>query len=108
MTTDVARRDPGTGRFAPGTPKTGGRGPGVVNKDRRLSIDRIMSTADPLDFLCRVVRGDELDGVTPTLLDRIAAAKVLAAKVMPDLKSISVDDGGNMVTVLLQLGQRSD
>jgi hypothetical protein len=106
MTTDLAQRDP-AGRFVAGRAKSGGRGPGVPNKDRRLSIDRIMATADPLDFLCRVVRGDELDGVTPTLLDRIAAAKVLAAKVMPDLKSISVDDGGTAVQVVLQLGPRA-
>ena len=31
----------------------------------------------------------------PTMADRIAAARVLAAKVMPDLKQVSVDDGGS-------------
>ena len=40
------------------------------------------------------------------MADRIAAAKVLCAKVMPDLKSISVEDGGALVSVVLQLGQK--
>jgi len=100
--TEVAERD-ASGRFLHGRPKTGGRTPGVVNKDRRLSIDRIMSTADPVGFLCRVVNGEELD---VTMADRIAAAKVLCAKVMPDLKQIGVDDAGALVSVVLQLGQK--
>ena len=100
--TEVAERD-ATGRFTPGRAKTGGRVPGTPNRDRRLSIDRIMSTADPVGFLCRVVNGEEPD---VTMADRIAAAKVLCAKVMPDLKQIGVDDGGALVSVVLQLGQK--
>ena len=40
------------------------------------------------------------------MADRLTALKVLAAKVMPDLKQISVDDGGALVQVWLQLGQK--
>ena len=105
MDAPVAERD-AAGRFLHGRPKTGGRTLGVPNKDRRLSIDRIMATADPVGFLCRIVNGETMDGVTPTMLDRISAAKVMPAKVMPDLKQIGVDDGGTLVQVVLQLGQK--
>ena len=49
---------------------------------------------------------DRTAATHPTMADRIAAAKVLAAKVMPDLKQIAVDDGGALVQVVLQLGQK--
>jgi hypothetical protein len=39
----------------------------------------------------------------PTMADRLAAARALADKVLPDLKSISGTDGGNLVTLMLNL-----
>ena len=106
MDAPVAERD-AAGRWLHGRPKTGGRAPGTPNRDRSLTIKRIMTTADPIAFLCRVVNGEAMDGVAPTMADRIAAARVLAAKVMPDLKQVAVDDGGSLVQVVLQLGPRA-
>ena len=40
------------------------------------------------------------------MMDQLTAMRVLAGKVMPDLRTISGSDGSAMVTVLLQLAQK--
>jgi len=77
-----------------------GRKKGTPNFDRAATTERIMKKADPLNFLCKIVKGDrfsagvEADGrkkehwVVPTLDQRITAAQILARKVLPDMKAI--------------------
>lgn len=58
---------------------------------------RIMEEADPIDFLCRVVRGEEFDGDTPPLPMRVEASLKLLAKIVPDLKAMELTtDGANL------------
>ena len=40
------------------------------------------------------------------LADRLTALTVLAKKILPDLKQVAVEDGGQLVNVVLQLGQK--
>jgi hypothetical protein len=103
------------GRFQPGHVKTGGRTKGVLNKNRRLSIDHILQLVDPLEGLARIARGEPMllapspDAepvlTYPTIADVRAALTTLANKVIPDLKSVSVEQHGNQVEVHLSLGQ---
>jgi hypothetical protein len=44
--------------------------------------------------------------VYPSLADRLTALTVLAKKILPDLKQVAVEDGGQLVNVVLQLGQK--
>ena len=53
--TETEKRPPGRPK---GHPKSGGRAKGVPNKPTQASRERIMKTCDPIDFLCKVVRGD--------------------------------------------------
>jgi len=69
--------------------------------------DRILKGCNPLNFLSRVTRGelfkekyfDQKTGqvveveVTPTLDQRIKAAKLLADKILPNLKTVSIESG---------------
>lgn len=59
--------------------------------------ERINAEADPVGFLCRVVRGDEIDGVKPDFGTRVEVATKLAAKIVPDLKGIEVSGGDKPV-----------
>ena len=104
-------------QFKPGDPKRGGRRRFRPNQDRALTVDRIIRTADPIGALCRVANGDpllaaaepaatEVTLVYPTVADRLTALRILAAKIMPDLKAVEVADGGQLVNVVLQLGQK--
>src|SRR5688572_22618581 len=88
---------PRSTKFQPGHSKTGGRGRGVPNKDRSFTIEKINQSANPIEFLCRIVNGEafavapevgstEVVMVRPTLADRLQAARVLADKVLPSLK----------------------
>lgn len=72
-------------------PKWGGRAKGTPNKVNVATRERIEREADPIGFLCGVIRGKEVDGSTPTLEQRMNAAKVLAGKVLPDLRSVELD-----------------
>jgi len=103
--------------FLPGRAKTGGRLPGVPNRDRTVTIKNIVAAADPIGGLCAVARGEPRPGppdpdtgeptlIYPTMADQLSAMRTLAAKVMPDLKQVSVTDNGSTVTVLLQLAQK--
>ncbi len=115
MTMEVAEQPPASvrTRFQPGQPKRGGRRPGTPNRDRALTIKRIMELVDPIEGLARIAMGQPMmlapaPGedpalVYPTLADVRAALTTLAGKVMPDLKSVSLGDTGNLVTVMLNL-----
>ena len=74
-----------------GLPKTGGRRKGTPNRTNVATRERIESEADPIGFLCRVNRGDDVDGEIPTLDQRMTAAKILADKVLPDLRSVEME-----------------
>ena len=104
--------------FQPGTPKPPGSGrqKGTPNKDRLLTIERIAKEADPIGVLCRIVRGEAIRAapepgakaalVHPTVADVLAALRILAGKVMPDLQAVKVSDGaGQLVAVQLVLGR---
>ena len=76
-----------------GHPRWGGRRKGVPNKINAATRERIESEADPIGFLMRIVRGEEIDGQVPTLDQRINAARLLSGKVQPDLRSVDMEIG---------------
>jgi hypothetical protein len=102
-------------KFQAGHPKLGGRQKGVLNRNRRLSIERILELVDPIEGLARIARGEPMMLATepgeppvltyPTIGDVRAALIALCHKVIPDLKSVSVEQTGNQVEVHLSLGQ---
>ena len=103
--------------FQPGQPKRGGRRKLTPNKDRTLTVNRIVKLADPIGILCDIASGKrmrvaaeagsaEAVDAYPTMADRLMALKVLADKVLPELKAVSVEDGSALVNVVLQLGQK--
>jgi hypothetical protein len=99
----------------PGLAKTGGRKKGTPNKTRVATVERIMKEADPLLFLCKVCRGDRLTAapehgakrrswVYPTVDQRLDAARILAKKVLPDLRSTELSGNpGNPLTVSINM-----
>ena len=74
-----------------GHPKWGGRRKGTPNKINVATRSRIEAEADPIGFLCGIIRGRDVDGVAPTLEQRMNAAKILAGKVLPDLRSVEME-----------------
>ena len=104
-------------QFQPGRAKTGGRRKLTPNRESSVTINRIVRLADPIGVLCDIAIGKPMKvapepgsavaiEVYPTMADRLQALTVLARKVMPDLRQVSVDDGGQLVSVVLQLGQK--
>lgn len=78
-----------------------GRPLGSKSKYGRDAKETIVLSGRPIEFLCQVVRGDKLKAgdpgapgkrlmVWPTLAERMTAARILAAKVAPDLKSVEL------------------
>lgn len=97
----------GKPKRGPGRPKGLGKVPGsgrqkgTRNKDRAATVERIMHMADPLEFLCKVCRGDRLEAAPepgakkrsfwyPTGDQRLTAAQTLARKVLPDMKAVEL------------------
>lgn len=86
------------GKFQVGHRRMGGRVAGKPSRGRALSIADIQSRADPLGKLCDVANGRRIKAaaspgepatwIVPTLADQIAACRVLAAKLLPDLRSV--------------------
>jgi hypothetical protein len=72
-------------------PRWGGRKKGTPNRINAAARDRIEKEADPVGFLCLIIRGHEIDGSKPTLDQRLNAAKVLAGKVLPDLRAVEIE-----------------
>ena len=62
------------------------------NRVNAASRDRIEQEADPIGFLIRIVRGEALEDEKPSLDQRMNAARLLAGKVLPDLRGIEMTD----------------
>ena len=68
--------------------KTGGRQPGTPNRRTLASRRWLQEHADPLAFLVRVMDGGDIDGQSPTLAERMAAARELRRVMVPDAKDL--------------------
>ena len=102
----------------PGLPKTGGRVRGTPNRVNAISRDFIISHGAPVEILCKIAKGEKIQaaadaassskrqGIYPTLDQRLAAARILASKIVPDLKSVehAGEDGGNLVIRIVRFG----
>ena len=112
-----------TPKRGPGRPKGLGKVPGsgrkkgTCNKDRSATIERIQREADPLGFLCAVVRGIRMEAALeprakkrsfwyPTGDQRITAAQTLCRKILPDIRAVehAGEDGGNLVIRIVRFG----
>ena len=101
--TDKPKRKPGRPK---GYPRSGGRLPGTANKITQLTQDFIIRRGAPIEILCKIAKGERVmaaedsasatkrGSVFPTIDQRLLAARILAAKVLPDLKSVGVSNGG--------------
>ena len=105
-------RKPGSGRV-PGS----GRKKGVPNKVTADIKEMIQKRGKPIELLCDVARGlkirvgpqagpGEPEYVYPDLPTRIAAARTLVAKLVPDLKSAELTGAGG--TPLLEPTRRAE
>ncbi len=94
---DKPKRGPGRPKGLGRVPGSG-RAKGTRNKDRTATIEQIMREADPIQYLCKVARGDRMeagDGPDakkkswwfPTGDQRLTAMQTLARKVLPDLRA---------------------
>ena len=114
MTTTTAKPKRG-----PGRPKGLGRVPGsgrqrgTPNRNRAATIEKIMELADPLEFLCKVARGDRMSAASktdastkswwvPTGDQRISAAQTLARKVLPDMKAVEISGEPVPITQIIR------
>jgi len=80
-----------------GHSRWGGRKRGVPNAVNVQTRNEIGEQADPIGFLCEIVNGQEIDGERPTLDQRMQAARILAGKVLPDLRAVEVAGVGPSV-----------
>ncbi len=115
MTGDGPKRGPGRPRGRGKVPGSG-RKKGTCNKDRTATVERIQKLADPIGFLCDVVRGIRMSGAAipgdqtktwwvPSGPERISAAQTLARKIMPDQKAVEVTGPvGEPLVVRISLG----
>ncbi len=116
MSPDVATEAPKPGPGRPkGYPRTGGRARGTPNKATQLGRDFIIRRGAPIEVLCKIARGEKIQaaadagsaskrqGVFPSIDQRLAAARILAAKLVPDLKAVEASGpgGGPMVLTLV-------
>ena len=111
--TGTPKRPPGRPK---GYPKSGGRKPGTANKSSQLGRDFIISKGAPIELLCKIAKGEKIQaadtasaakrhGIYPTIDQRLTAARILAAKVVPDQKAVEI--GGPMgepLSVKISLG----
>ena len=99
-----------------GYPKSGGRKPGTANKSSQLGRDFIIKRGAPLETLCKIAKGEKIQaadsesaskrsGIYPTIDQRLTAARILAAKVVPDQKAVEVSGPlGEPLSVRINLG----
>ncbi len=92
--------------FSRPCPRSGGRAKGTPNKSSQLGRDFIIRRGAPIEILCRIAKGEKIQaadsastskriGIYPTIDQRLAAARILAAKIVPDMKSVDLSaDGG--------------
>ena len=103
-----------------GYPKSGGRARGTPNRSSQVDRNFIVRAGAPIDFLCKVVKGTGFSvaaqpGDTvrakayPTMDQRLAAARILAGKIVPDLKAIEHvgEDGGELVIRIIRFGDHA-
>ena len=113
-TTETAKRKPGRPK---GYPRTGGRKPGTPNKSTQLGRDFIIKRGAPIETLCKISKGEKIQaaadtasaskrkGIFPTVDQRLAAARILAGKIVPDMKSIEhAGPLGEPLSVRINLG----
>ncbi len=113
--TDITteKRKPGRPK---GYPRSGGRAKGVPNKSSQLGRDFIIRRGAPIEILCKIARGEKIQsadpesaskrcGIYPTIDQRHAAARILAAKIVPDMKAVEVSGPlGEPLSVRINLG----
>ena len=100
-----------------GYPRSGGRKPGTCNKSTQLGRDFIIKKGAPIETLCKISKGEKVQaaadtataamrfGVYPTIDQRLAAARILAAKIVPDQKAVEVAGPlGEPLSVKINLG----
>ena len=102
--TTTPKRPPGRPK---GYPRSGGRAKGTPNKSTQLGRDFIIKQGSPIEVLCKIAKGEKIQaaadsasaserkGIYPSLDQRLAAARILAGKIVPDMKSVDLSaDGG--------------
>ena len=102
--TKVQKRPPGRPK---GYPRTGGRAKGTPNKSTQLGREFIIKRGAPIEKLCKIAKGEKVmaaadtasaakrEGIYPTIDQQLAAARILAGKIVPDMKSVDLSaDGG--------------
>ena len=110
-TTEAPKRGPGRPK---GLPRTGGRAKGTPNRVNAISRDFIIKRGAPVEILCKIAKGEKVSaseagsaskrqGIYPSIDQRLAAARILAAKLVPDLKAVEASGpgGGPMVLTLV-------
>ncbi len=112
--TTTEKRKPGRPK---GYPRSGGRAKGTANKSSQLGRDFIIKLGAPIETLCNISKGEKVqaaadtasaakrNGIYPTIDQRLTAARILAAKVVPDQKAVEI--GGPMgepLSVKISLG----
>ena len=103
--TEKPKRPPGRPK---GYPRSGGRAKGTPNKSTMIGRDFIVKKGAPIEKLCKIASGEKVmaaadsasaaqrNGVYPTLDQQLAAARILAGKIVPDMKSVDLSsDGGS-------------
>lgn len=70
--------------------KTGGRQAGTPNRRTLASRRWVQEQADPLAFLVRVMNGEDIDGLSPTMAERLNAARELRRVIVPDAKDAPI------------------
>lgn len=98
-----------------GLRKTGGRQKGTPNRSTAAVRDFILKHADPFPLLAKVVKGRRIKVPDPenpakvitripTMDERIAAARVLAPKIAPDMRENTLKGDGMPLAVSINLG----
>ena len=114
MTETTEKRKPGR---PPGYPRSGGRAKGTPNRATQVGRDYIVKEGTPIEVLCKIARGIKMmaaadtasaaqrAAVFPTIDQRLAAARILAAKIVPDMKAIEhTGVAGEPLSVRINLG----
>ena len=112
VATEKPKRPPGRPK---GYPRSGGRKPGTPNKASQVGRDFIIKNGAPVEVLCKIAKGEKIQaaaddtsrrhGIYPSIDQRLAAARILAAKIVPDLKAVEVSGPlGEPMIVRINLG----
>lgn len=105
------------GRFAPGHGGVPGCGrkPRVPQRNRTMTVERINASADPIGRLCRIAAGKRFRAapapgapavwMEPTPADVMSALRILAGKVLPDLRAIDMKSESDTPPLILNFVQ---